>query len=32
MVLVDDDAERLLERFIAYRAPDVEKWIDRTET
>jgi uncharacterized protein (TIGR00730 family) len=32
MVLVDDDAERLLERFIAYRAPEVEKWIDRTET
>jgi uncharacterized protein (TIGR00730 family) len=32
MVLVDNDAERLLEKFIAYRAPDVEKWIDRTET
>jgi uncharacterized protein (TIGR00730 family) len=32
MVLVDHDAERLLERFIAYRAPEVEKWIDRTET
>ena len=32
MVLVDDDAERLMERFIAYRAPDVEKWIDRTQT
>jgi uncharacterized protein (TIGR00730 family) len=32
MVLVDEDAERLLERFIAYRAPDVAKWIDRTET
>ena len=32
MVLVEDDVERLLERFIAYRAPEVEKWIDRTET
>jgi uncharacterized protein (TIGR00730 family) len=32
MVLVDEDAEHLLERFIAYRAPDVAKWIDRTET
>jgi uncharacterized protein (TIGR00730 family) len=32
MVLVDDNGERLLERFIAYRAPDVAKWIDRTET
>ena len=32
MVLVDDDGERLLERFAAYRAPDVAKWIDRAET
>jgi uncharacterized protein (TIGR00730 family) len=29
MVLVDDDHERLLERFLAYRAPDVAKWLDR---
>jgi uncharacterized protein (TIGR00730 family) len=28
MVLVDDDQERLLERFVAYRAPDVTKWLD----
>jgi hypothetical protein len=32
MVLVDDDANRLLERFAGYRAPGVAKWIDRSET
>ena len=32
MVLVDDDAGRLLERFAGYRAPAVAKWIDRKET
>ena len=32
MVLVDNDAARLLERFAGYRAPGVAKWIDRTET
>lgn len=32
MVLVDDDADRLLERFAGYRAPGVAKWIDRSET
>jgi uncharacterized protein (TIGR00730 family) len=32
MVLVDDDPDRLLERFDGYRGPEVAKWIDRTET
>jgi uncharacterized protein (TIGR00730 family) len=32
MVLVDDDPERLLDRFAAYRAPDIPKWIGRNET
>ena len=32
MVLVGDDPEQLLERFEAYRAPGVAKWIDRSET
>ena len=32
MVLVDADAERLLERFEGYRAPAVARWIDRNET
>jgi uncharacterized protein (TIGR00730 family) len=31
MVLVDDDAERLLERLESARVPDVPKWIDRGE-
>jgi len=29
MLLVADDAESLLERFASYRAPAVEKWLDR---
>lgn len=28
MVLVDDDAGRLLDRFAAYHPPEVPKWID----
>jgi len=32
MVLVDNDVDRLLERFAGYRGPTVSKWIDRTET
>jgi uncharacterized protein (TIGR00730 family) len=32
MVLADDDPERLVDRFAAYRAPDVPKWIGRGET
>jgi uncharacterized protein (TIGR00730 family) len=31
MVLVDDDAERLLERLESARVPDVPKWIGRDE-
>jgi len=29
MVVVEDDAARLLERFAAYEAPRVGKWLDR---
>jgi uncharacterized protein (TIGR00730 family) len=29
MLLVDDDPEQLLARFAAYRAPRLEKWINR---
>ncbi len=29
MLVVEDDAERLLERFAAYHAPRVGKWLDR---
>ena len=32
MVLVDDDAGRLLDRFAGYRPPHTEKWLDRSET
>ena len=32
MVLVDDEPERLLDALAAWRAPAVEKWIDRSET
>ena len=32
LVLVDADPEALLEKLIAYRAPTVEKWIDRGST
>jgi len=32
MVLVGDNPEQLLERFEAYRAPAVAKWIDSSET
>ena len=30
MLLVDDDPRRLLERFAQYRAPTVEKWLQRS--
>jgi uncharacterized protein (TIGR00730 family) len=32
MLLVDDDAERLLDALERWRAPVVEKWLDRNET
>ena len=32
MVFVEEDAERLLQRFGAYQAPKGEKWIDRDQT
>jgi len=32
MVLVDDDAERLLDRMATYEAPIVTKWLERSET
>ncbi|MCS4503171.1 LOG family protein YvdD [wastewater metagenome] len=32
MLLVDDDGERLLERFAEYRAPRVTQWIDKSST
>jgi uncharacterized protein (TIGR00730 family) len=32
LVLVEEDPERLLERFGTYRAPRLEKWIDRGNT
>ena len=32
MLLVDDDAERLLDALAGWRAPIVEKWLDRSET
>jgi uncharacterized protein (TIGR00730 family) len=32
MVLVDDDPERLLDRFASYRSPRIPKWIGRDET
>jgi predicted Rossmann-fold nucleotide-binding protein len=31
MVLVEANVETLLERLMAYRAPDVPKWLDRGE-
>jgi hypothetical protein len=31
MVLVDDDPERLLERFATYRPPAIEKWIAKED-
>jgi uncharacterized protein (TIGR00730 family) len=31
MVLVDDDAERLIDRLQEARVPDVPKWIDRRQ-
>ena len=30
MLLVDDSPRRLLDRFAAYRAPTVEKWLQRS--
>ena len=30
MLLVEDQPERLIERFERYRAPSVAKWVDRT--
>ena len=32
MVIVDAEPERLLERFRAYRAPAVTKWLDESRT
>jgi len=32
MIMLDDSAERLLDRFAAYRAPHVRKWIRPEET
>jgi uncharacterized protein (TIGR00730 family) len=32
MVVVDDDAERLLDGMAGYRAPDLPKWIGRGES
>ncbi len=32
MLLVDDAPERLLDAMVRYRAPHVEKWLDRGET
>ena len=32
MLVVDDDPDRLLDRFDAYEAPTVAKWIGRAET
>ncbi len=32
MVIVEESAERLLDRFDAYQAPKVRKWITREET
>jgi predicted Rossmann-fold nucleotide-binding protein len=32
MLLVDDDAERLLDALTGWRAPIVEKWLGRSET
>jgi hypothetical protein len=32
MVLVDDQPDRLLDRFAAYRAPDIPKWLGREES
>ncbi len=31
LVLVDEDADRLLDRLAAWRSPHVERWIDRDE-
>lgn len=32
MLLVDDDGDRLLDRFAEYRAPRVTQWIDESST
>jgi hypothetical protein len=32
MVVVETDVEALLERLMAYRAPEVSKWLERDET
>ena len=32
MLLVDSDGARLISRFAAYSAPQVEKWLDASET
>jgi uncharacterized protein (TIGR00730 family) len=32
LVLEDSDPDRLLDRMVAYEAPFVSRWIDRTET
>ena len=31
MLLVDESPRRLLDRFAAYRSPNVEKWLQRSE-
>lgn len=32
LLLADSDPDRLIDRFIDYRAPEVEKWITREDT
>ena len=32
MLITADDPERLLEEMVKYRAPEVEKWLARTDT
>jgi predicted Rossmann-fold nucleotide-binding protein len=32
MMIMEDDPGRLIDRFAAYRAPKVRKWIDAEET
>jgi len=29
--LVDDDANRLIDRMLSYKAPDIYKWISEEE-
>jgi hypothetical protein len=32
MILVEEQPERLIERFERYQAPPVAQWVDRTST